>query len=107
MRYVGNVSGAQDFYLDKMPHPITYYLPELEDPERSFIAQLTGAMPAPQVQATCNCLSTIPERPPDPLTNCDYRLGRFPRTASLLVGPSRCGSSVSLYLGTAVTWCHH
>ena len=42
--------GAQDFYLDKMPHPITYYLPELEDPERSFIAQLTGAMPAPQVQ---------------------------------------------------------
>jgi TM2 domain-containing membrane protein YozV len=33
-----------------MPHQITYYLPELEEPERSFVSQLTRAMPAPQVQ---------------------------------------------------------
>jgi Predicted membrane protein len=31
-----------------MPH-ITHYLPELEDPERSFIAQLTAAMSEAQV----------------------------------------------------------
>jgi hypothetical protein len=33
-----------------VPHPITYYLPELEEPESSFVSQLTWAMSAPQVQ---------------------------------------------------------
>ena len=47
----GNVSEGVGSYPEfKMPHPITYYLPELEDPERSFVAQLTGAMAAPEVQ---------------------------------------------------------
>jgi TM2 domain-containing membrane protein YozV len=36
--------------VQKMPHQITYYLPELEEPERSFVSQLTRAMPTPQVQ---------------------------------------------------------
>ena len=33
-----------------MPHPIIYYLPELEEPERSFVSQLTATMSTPQVQ---------------------------------------------------------
>ena len=33
-----------------MPHIITYYLPELDEPERSFIAQLTTRMSEADVQ---------------------------------------------------------
>ena len=33
-----------------MPHIITHYLPELDDPERSFLAQLTAPMSAADVQ---------------------------------------------------------
>ena len=33
-----------------MPHIITHYLPELDEPERSFLAQLTARMPEADVQ---------------------------------------------------------
>ncbi len=33
-----------------MPHIITHYLPELDEPERSFVAQLTASMSAADVQ---------------------------------------------------------
>ena len=33
-----------------MPPPITYYLPELEEPERSFVSQLTVPMSKSQAQ---------------------------------------------------------
>jgi len=33
-----------------MPHIITHYLPELDEPERSFVGQLTASMSAGDVQ---------------------------------------------------------
>jgi hypothetical protein len=33
-----------------MPHIITHYFPELDEPERSFLAQLTATMPEADVQ---------------------------------------------------------
>ena len=48
-----------------MPHIITHYLPELDEPERSFLAQLTASMSYADVQQFATAYRT---RRKDPQT---------------------------------------
>jgi hypothetical protein len=77
-----------------MPHIITHYLPELDEPERSFLAQLTATMPEAGVQQFAIA----------------YRQGRRdPQTVLLMaaigIAGELCLKSQRLLLDTVSTTC--